>query len=266
MKPNFFTEITKSSLGKKTHVPIKYSPKILMAIPRPTNQRNKQKIHGLDIWNIYEVYWININKKPSMNICKITYNSNSSFIIEAKSLKLYINSLFNKPFKSIDELKSTIEKDIKNILKTPLTIHLYSCEKQNKTNQAIGQCLEKEIKTTTPFKAFLFNNVTCKETLYTNCFRSLCPITKQPDFATIAITYTGKKIDKQSLFDYLIQYRSYEHFHEQCIEKIYLDLINQKHIKNIIVQGLFTRRGGIDLNPIRSSTKTFKPFQRRPRQ
>ena len=104
------------------------------------------------------------------------------------------------------------------------------------------------------------------ETLFTHAFRSLCPITSQPDYATIILKYTGKKICHQALMNYIVSFKHHQGFHEQCVELIYEEILEKAGCQSLSVQGLFTRRGGLDINPIRSSYKTDSVYPKQCRQ
>ena len=253
----------KIPLGKKSAIPKLYNPNILVPIER-TNKRSKTK-YGIDIWNIYELYWLNKNKIPQTQLCQIRYASSSDYIIESKSLKLYLNSLNQTCFETKETLKKTIIKDIEKKIKTPVKIILKTKESIDKLENRISK-IEKNITAIKPFYKLKFTNKIVTETLYTDTFRSLCPVTEQPDFATLFITYSGKKMIKQELFNYLATCQNKPHFHEECIDIIYDTLISYSEIKELTVQGSFLRRGGIDITPIRSNQKNFSEIDRVIRQ
>ncbi len=254
---------TNIPLGKKSTIPKKYNPSLLIALKR---EKITDKInYGIDTWNAYELYWLNDKKIPTTALCQITYASHSDYIIESKSLKLYLNSLNNTSFKSTKSIKETIKKDLEKKISTPVSITFNKEKTIKKINIPIIK-IEKKITMIQPFTTFKFQNSLIKETLYTNTFRSICPVTSQPDFATLFITYSGKKIIKQTLYNYLANFYNKAHFHEECIEIIFNELFKTNQIKELTIQGSFLRRGGIDITPIRSNIKAFIQFPRIIRQ
>jgi len=212
-------------------------------------ERNKDLInHGIDIWNVYDFMYLDKNKIPKLKVLEIQIPYQSKLIIESKSMKLYLNQFYKKSFSNDQELlkriKNQIEKKIKSKIKVKLLKNFHS---------------EPEFK--------LLNNskqkFTLPNTIYKfNGFRSICPVTSQPDFANIYI-YTDKKIKVDWLNKYLVSYKEHGGFHEKCIDEIYMRLKKEFHPNHLEVCGRFQRRGGIDINPVRGNKKLilFKNFR-----
>jgi len=212
-------------------------------------ERNKDLInHGIDIWNVYDFMYLDKNKIPKLKVLEIQIPYQSNLIIESKSMKLYLNQFYKKSFSNDQDLlkriKNQIEKKIKSKIKVKLLKNFHS---------------EPEFK--------LLNNskqkFTLPNTIYKfNGFRSICPVTSQPDFANIYI-YTDKKIEVNWLNKYLVSYKEHGGFHEKCIDEIYMRLKKEFHPNHLEVCGRFQRRGGIDINPVRGNKKLilFKNFR-----
>ena len=204
--------------------------------------------YGSDIWNIYDFMYLDKNKVPALNVLEISIPSKSDFIIESKSMKLYLNNFYNKSFKSKNEIIKKIKKDIELKLKTNIRIKFINSFYKE------PQCIKLnnlKLKLTPSKKIVKFNG-----------FRSICPVTSQPDFANIYI-YSDKSINTLWLKKYLMSFANHGGFHEQCIELIFKTLKRDFSINHLEVCGRFQRRGGIDINPIRGThnKKLFVNFR-----
>ncbi|AGF48897.1 NADPH-dependent 7-cyano-7-deazaguanine reductase QueF [Candidatus Kinetoplastidibacterium galati] len=255
-------------LGHDIEYSFKYDPNYLFAIPRKTI--SKIPMYGLDIWNIYELSWLNNNGKPEIAIAKIEIPSNSLNIIESKSLKLYLNSFNNTNFENINEVKDILNKDISNAIQCPVFIKMITPENFHmlyiEKSSDVGLCIddiEVKINIYKPSPELLeLSNTSVdvvSETIISRMFRSRCPVTGQPDWASIKIKYKGIKIDHSSILKYIISYRDHLGFHENCIDKIFMDISYTCQPNYLSVYGNFTRRGGIDINPWRTSDRNEPP-------
>ena len=211
--------------------------------------RIKENIRfGIDIWNVYDFMYLDVNKVPHLVVLEIIIPSDSDLIIESKSMKLYLNHFYNKTYKTKNDILKIIKKDIETKIKSKIKVKLLT-KFSNEPNTVNLNSLKSKL---TPSKKILkFNG-----------FRSICPVTSQPDFANIYI-YTDKSVDTKWLKKYLMSFVDHGGFHEQCIELIFTEIKSRFHIKHIEVCGRFQRRGGIDINPIRGTQKTklFKNFR-----
>ncbi len=253
-------------LGKKTEYVNQYDPQLLFPIPRKKNRdaigvTQTLPFFGFDIWNHYEVSWLNQKGKPIVAVAVITIKCDSINIIESKSMKLYFNSLNNTMFHDIDEVTKVIEKDLKERLETDfihvklIPVSLFNKEEIYSAFQGI--CIDQlDIPCSTYHAnpAFLqTENEVITETLCSDLLKSNCLVTNQPDWCSVQITYTGKKINHESLLRYIVSFRNDNEFHEQCVEKIFMQINTYCKPSELIVYGRSTRRGGLDINSYRSS-------------
>ena len=279
--------IAATHLGKKSDGCESYNPSLLVAIPRSEN-RNQYNINntdlpfgGYDIWNCYEFSCLTENGIPVTRLLKLKYPCESEFLIESKSLKLYLNSFnmtrFGKTAKDcLDICKKTIEKDLNKKLNTTVEICFFDNNKNttrlfNKYKNIMKLVNERNVH----IKDFKENQnlLTTEDTVDAKSYyltfdslRSNCRITHQPDFGDIFIYYKSRKhITEESLVKYLVSFRSEYHFHEECCEMIYKrlhDLLDTND--ELIVCALYTRRGGIDISPVRFSknctNQDFEPL------
>ena len=195
---------------------------------------------GFDIWNVYDFMHLDKNKIPNLAVLEIIIPSNSDFIIESKSMKLYLNDFYNKSFKTINEISQIIKKDIEFKIKSKIKVRFIKSFSKEPTVININKL---KLKSSPNKKVLKFNG-----------FRSICPVTSQPDFASIYI-YSDKTIDLKWLKYFLISFADHGGFHEQCVELIFTELKNKFDINHLEVCGRFQRRGGIDINPIRGTHK-----------
>ena len=194
---------------------------------------------GKDIWNAYEFSYLDKNLIPHLTVLEIVIPSNSAKTVESKSMKLYLNSFYDRSYKSKKEILIKITLDLSNICKAKVSVNFKtSFTRKPKSISLINtKLLLTESKNIYKFEAF----------------RSLCPVTNQPDWAVIYLSF-GSKVDIPWLTEYLVSFRETGEFHELCMDKIYSTIKNKFNLKKITVYGRFMRRGGIDINPIRSSS------------
>lgn len=262
--------LEKSALGKTGNYDARYNPDVLFPIPR---QAKRDEIgvfgtlpfFGLDIWNHYEVSWLNRKGKPMVAAAVIRYGCETPFIIESKSMKLYFNSLNNTLFTDVDEVRAIVKNDLEARLGGSVFVDIFPLE--HLKNELIfsgfsGECID-ELDLECSHYELAPTLLSCgdediQETLYSNLFRSNCPVTNQPDWASIQIAYTGKKINHEGLLQYFVSFRNESEFHEQCVERIFIDIMKYCHPASLSVYGRFTRRGGLDINAYRSSDPDLK--------
>ena len=207
----------------------------------PIERIRSSESYGYDFWNAYEFSYLDFNKQPTLKVLEIKIPASSSFIIESKSLKLYLNSY--------SDFIST-----QNIVIAKITKDLSSITKSNVIVKAM-------IRKDHPFKSKSLRYVKAQKNngnlLRFDGFRSLCPVTSQPDFATIYIQHKSEVTPSIEIIDHLLTYRTKGEFHERCIEDICSHLSLSFNLKSLTVIGRFMRRGGIDINPIRSLAKKY---------
>ncbi len=201
---------------------------------------NKFESYGVDIWNAYEFSYL-LNDKPKLIVLEISIPSNSLYTIESKSMKLFLNSFYNKNFASSKEVLEILRKKISSKCKSNVKIisksSFKSFDKSDFTNK--------------------FGFIAYKG------FRSICPVTSQPDWGNIYLYSSTDSLNKRDIFNFLFSFRNHGGFHESCVEKIFLHIKESYSVNHLEVCGRFLRRGGIDINPIRSSQKKlfFKNFR-----
>ena len=263
-----------SPLGRHSDYVDHYDASLLFAVPR-SEARSSLGIQGVlpfvgvDIWNAYELSWLTNKGKPQVALAEIRVPCDSASLVESKSLKLYLNSFANSRFVDADQVSSRIAEDLVNLLNAPVAVELRAL---NTTFAAVpaGLCIDDQdleladvevgadvLRAGSEHKA---------ERLYSNLLRSRCPVTGQPDWATLSVEYQGHAIDPAGLLRYLVSFRNHQGFHEQVVERIFVDIQQRCRPDKLIVYGRFTRRGGIDINPWRSSDIARPVNWREPRQ
>jgi len=253
---------------------------LLQAISREKH-RNKVGLNnsnlpfiGKDIWTLYELSWLNQNGLPQVAVAKVEIDIKSINIVESKSLKIYINSFNQRKFKNDFDFIKILIDDLSRCICGKVSVNFFSLEeiKKQKISDFHNICIDNQnIKITSyKYNPFLLEvnskKKIVKENLYTHLFKSNCPVTLQPDWASIYIRYTGFLIDHDALLRYLISFRSHNEFHEECVERIFNDISNICKPKKLTVYARYTRRGGIDINPWRSNNSFIPTLVRFARQ
>ncbi|EKD55362.1 MAG: hypothetical protein ACD_60C00013G0004 [uncultured bacterium] len=268
MKQNTLTP-EQSDLGKKVEYDPHYNPDKLFPIPRKTKRDeigipDHLPFFGFDLWNHYEVSWLNEKGKPLVALAEISYGCETPCIIESKSMKLYFNSFNNSRFKNENTLQEIIKKDLEERVGGETSVKIIPLSDLNNTisfKEFSGECLDQLDITCSSYQveqSFLkTEEEQVEETLFSNLLKSNCLVTRQPDWASIQIAYAGKKINREGLLRYLVSFRNHNEFHEQCIERIFMDIMNHCKPKELSVYGRYTRRGGLDINPYRSTKNIF---------
>jgi len=268
-----------SELGKKSDYISTYNPACLFPIPRAAKrqeigiQPDKLPFYGFDCWNHYEVSWLNDKGKPMVAIAEIIYDCSSPKLIESKSLKLYFNSFNNTKISNVDALESIIKKDLEQRIEAAVNVRIITLDKAHTFNiQTLAgesiDALDVECSVYLVEPEFLsVEQDEVSEILYSDLLKSNCLVTNQPDWGSVQITYTGKKINREGLLKYLVSFRNHNEFHEQCIERIFVDIMTHCKPDSLTVYGRYTRRGGLDINPWRSTERAnFIPNLRLIRQ
>lgn len=253
-------------LGRQSEYPSSYSPALLAPIPRWDGRElldmdvEKLPFRGMDIWNAYEVSWLNEQGKPEVAVAEIQIPCTSRFLIESKSMKLYFNSLNQHRFVRRGDVIATLEEDLSKAAQGPVAVKLLS--PQMLLNQPItdfpGECIDGlnvSIEHYQPAPELLKADATdiVSESLFSHLLKTNCPVTHQPDWASVLIRYRGGRIDHASLLKYLISFRNHADFHEHCVERIFMDIQQQCQPQALTVYARYTRRGGLDINPFRST-------------
>ena len=251
-------------LGQHTPVVQDYAPHLLHAIPRVTARHDlglsqSLPFHGVDLWHAYEMSWLDETGKPVVWVGRFEVPANSPNIVESKSFKLYLNSLNSTPFPSVEKACETIVADISAAAGDAVTLELFPVDDATLAgSRLVGECLDGLAIAPwsgEPQAQQLIVQPDCvvEEALYSHLLRSLCPVTGQPDWATVWLHYRGAEVERSSLLQYIVAYREHQEFHEQCVERMFCDITTRCKPEFLQIQAFYTRRGGMDINPFRSS-------------
>ena len=258
-------------LGQQTTYAEKYDRTLLQPVPRRLN-RDQLNITatqpftiGADIWTAYEISWLNPKGVPQVAIADVSIDFRSENLIESKSFKLYLNSFNQTTFADFADVQQTLQRDLQDCAQGEVNVRLNSLA--DYTAQPIaalsGDCIDaQDIEVRDyAFNAALLNHCTgehlVEETLVSHLLKSNCLITQQPDWGSLQIHYIGKQINREQLLRYIISFRQHNEFHEQCVERIFCDLMQYAKPEKLTVYARYTRRGGLDINPYRSN---FEPL------
>lgn len=253
-----------SPLGQEVSYPTRYDSSVLFAIEREPNRAELHipaNWHGADIWYAYEISWLNSKGKPIAAVGRFSTPWNSPCLIESKSLKLYLNSFNESQFQDLATVQELISRDLSAVAQAKVEVSLYELTPYDgptisaldgqviddldiaidcyQPNANLLQCLE--------------NGTETQESLVSHLLKSNCPVTGQPDWGTVQIKYTGTQIDPEALLRYIVSFRQHTEFHEHCVERMYNDIMEHCQPSSLFVMARYTRRGGLDINPWRSS-------------
>lgn len=256
-----------SPLGKDTVYADQYNPRLLFPISRAEKRTEigvaeVLPFHGVDIWNAYELSWLNLRGKPVVAIAEFRIPAASDNLIESKSFKLYLNGFAQERIADVATLTATLLRDLSEAAGAVIGVRLSDA---NSSDHAIpgldGQLLDTQdidVEDYGPpqvdFLTTDGNATPVAETLVSHLLRSNCPVTGQPDWGSVQIAYRGAPINHAGLLRYLVSFRNHNEFHEQCVERIFVDLTQRCAPSQLSVYARYTRRGGLDINPFRSST------------
>lgn len=268
-----------SPLGLASSYPDRYDPEQLFAIPRSKGRTtiglaDDLPFQGEDIWNAYELTWLDTHGKPVLAIAELRVPADSGAIVESKSLKLYLNSFAGTQIKDSNEVSRLITQDLSAVCSAPVKVRLILATDTDYGNigRLPGFCIDALSITCDKYRVdsgllkLQVNAPIVQEELYSNLLRSKCPVTDQPDLGSVLISYSGPQIEPSSLLRYIISYRNHQALHETCIERIFLDIMDRCQPDKLTVYGRYLRRGGIDINPFRSNFETYARNVRLSRQ
>ncbi len=256
-----------SPLGKTSAYVATYSPEQLFPIPRAPKwaelglTAETLPYRGVDIWNCYELSWLLPSGKPVVAIGEFSIPADSPNIIESKSFKLYLNSLNQSRFDSREALAEVVTRDLSAAAGKPVGVRLRTLEEVAAQGIVLpeGVCIDALDVAIDNYDAPCAALLRCEparqveECLYSHLLKSNCPVTGQPDWGTVVIDYQGAALDHSSLLAYLVSFRQHADFHEQCVERIFLDLQRLLKPQRLSVHARYVRRGGLDINPYRST-------------
>ena len=255
-----------SPLGKPTEYRADYAPELLYPIPRQLKRdelgitADSLPFVGEDLWNAYEVSWLNPRGKPVVALAYFRVPAGSPSLIESKSFKLYLNSFNQTAFADPEMVEATLVRDLSSAAGAPVAARLEVLGRQPQVaiGYPAGELLDDlDITCTTyqpaPELLHTGDGPVVDETLYSHLLKSNCLVTGQPDWAMLVIRYRGRPIERASLLRYIVSFRGHNEFHEQCVERIYCDITRQCRPQALAVYARYTRRGGLDINPWRTS-------------
>ncbi|WP_237068381.1 NADPH-dependent 7-cyano-7-deazaguanine reductase QueF [Microbulbifer guangxiensis] len=253
-------------LGRETQYESRYNPGLLHPIDRGISRAHlglrgdTLPFSGVDEWWGFELSWLNPKGVPQVAVSRFTFPHDSAAMIESKSFKLYLNSLNQSEFASWEEVRDTLSRDLGAASGADVTVELFGVEDATlAVEKPEGFCLDQldiETRRYQPEASLLRLDAgrgAVSETLYSHLLRSNCPVTGQPDWATVCIDYRGPALDREALLAYIISFREHQDFHEHCVERIFCDLQNLAAFEELTVCARYTRRGGLDINPLRST-------------
>lgn len=264
-------ELAGLTLGQKTEYSNQYDASLLQPVPRSLNRddlalNGDLPFIGHDIWTMYELSWLNSNGLPQVAVGEVFIPATSPNLIESKSFKLYLNSYNQTQFKNWDEVTARLTQDLSNCAGETVLVNVNTVT--DYTNQPIvtmkGDCIDEQDITidSYEFDADLLQGAAgsevITESLHSHLLKSNCLITNQPDWGSVEIDYVGPKLNREALLRYLVSFREHNEFHEQCVERIFTDIMKYCKPSKLTVYARYTRRGGLDINPYRS-TEQDKP-------
>ena len=267
-----------SPLGKASAYADQYDATLLFPIPRAQKRAElgitgDAPFFGADLWTAYEVSWLNARGKPQVALAHITVPCESPNIVESKSFKLYLNSFNNSRFTSTEEVRDAIRADVSEAVwrgsDQPRTIGLklvlaeaFEQERMGELEGVLLDRLDIECDQYTPRPEPLkadHGQIPVSEDLVSHLLKSNCLVTGQPDWGSVQISYSGPQIDQEGLLKYIISFRNHNEFHEQCVERIFMDIWARCKPIKLSVYARYTRRGGLDINPLRTSSPQALP-------
>jgi 7-cyano-7-deazaguanine reductase len=261
-----------SQLGKASAYIDQFDASLLFPLPRETKRREigiagAVPFMGADLWTAFELSWLNPRGKPQVALAHFTIPCESTHIVESKSFKLYLNSFNNTRFESADAVRDRLRQDISTAIwhggpvqasagVQVLLPELFDREPVHELDGLSIDRLDVECTRYEPAPELLsaaFDEKPVEETLVSHLLKSNCLVTGQPDWGSVQIRYSGPQIDQAGLLQYIVSFRNHNEFHEQCVERIYTDIMARCKPAKLMVYARYTRRGGLDINPWRSS-------------
>lgn len=262
-------------LGQQTDYISVYAPQLLFPIARSESRKllgigDTLPFYGVDIWTGYELSWLNAKGKPVVAVAEFFIPCASEFIVESKSFKLYLNSLNQSHFESVAEVERLITQDLTRITNADVHVAITLLNTPAGATQHLANIAEVQGELLDELDVVVDNYHPAPELLTTEAgiideclvshlLKTNCPVTGQPDWASVVIRYKGNKIQRENLLRYIISFREHQDFHEHCIERIFSDIARMCKPEELVVYARYTRRGGLDINPFRSSNPNTKP-------
>ncbi|MGL4826289.1 MAG: NADPH-dependent 7-cyano-7-deazaguanine reductase QueF [Vibrionaceae bacterium] len=266
-------ELSCLTLGKTIAYNSDYDPSLLQGVSRRLGREglkleNALPFSGVDLWTLYELSWLNANGLPQVAIGEVRIPDSTPKLIESKSFKLYLNSLNQTRFTSWQQVTDTLIQDLSQAAGGPVSVQLFPLKHFTNTPVVAFDGVNIDQQNIT-IDSFDFDpqilhgaatGPTVTEKLHSDLLKSNCLITNQPDWGSICISYTGKQINKEKLLRYIVSFRMHSEFHEQCVERIFSDILHFCKPDLLTVYARYTRRGGLEINPYRTN-KNSQPQQ-----
>ncbi len=255
------------TLGKSTDYRDTYDASLLQGVPRSLNRdplglhADNLPFHGADIWTLYELSWLNGKGLPQVAVGHVELPDTSLNLVESKSFKLYLNSFNQTRFASWQDVAETLTRDLSACAQGKVKVSLYRLDelKGQPIARLHGTCIDDQdieidnYQFSADYLQGAASGKIVEETLVSHLLKSNCLITHQPDWGSVQIQYRGAKIDREQLLRYLVSFRHHNEFHEQCVERIFNDILRFCQPESLSVYARYTRRGGLDINPWRSN-------------
>ncbi|BBM02769.1 NADPH-dependent 7-cyano-7-deazaguanine reductase QueF [Microbulbifer sp. GL-2] len=259
-------------LGRETTYESTYNPQLLHPIQRSISRAQlglsagALPFFGEDEWWGFELSWLNSKGKPQVAVARFSFPAESPCMVESKSFKLYLNSFNQSKFESWRLVQDTLARDLGAAVGTAVEVNLLDVEDAAlAVERPQGYCLDdldilvEQYQPDPSLLALDESEEDISEILYSHLLRSNCPVTGQPDWATVMVEYRGPALKREALLAYIISFREHQDFHEHCVERIFCDLQQLAEFSELTVCARYTRRGGLDINPLRS-TRIEKPL------
>lgn len=270
------TTAEESSLGKSVAYRDDYDPSLLFPIPRQPKRAElglgeALPFHGVDVWNAYELSWLDSRGKPVVAVAEFRVPATSPHIVESKSFKLYLNTFAQTRMADTAAVEALLQRDLSAAAGAPVAVTLTAAADFAglRLQELAGECIDAldvdiaDYDTPRPDYLLADTSVEIEETLVSHLLKSNCPVTGQPDWASVQVRYRGPRLDRAGLLRYLVSFRRHSDFHEQCVERIYTDLLARCRPQSLAVYARYTRRGGLDINPFRCSDADAVPLNGR---
>ena len=264
--------LSQAPLGKASSYADQYDASLLFPIARNDKRveigvSGTSPFFGADMWTAYEISWLNARGKPQVALAQIAVPCESLNIVESKSFKLYLNSFNGSVFADFDAVAQTLKRDVSAAVGAGVSVRLTRPEvfDAQVIHELDGLSLDRldiDCSRYTPAPELLkleAEEIPVSEVLVSHLLKSNCLVTGQPDWASVQISYSGRAINQEGLLQYLVSYRNHNEFHEQCIERIFMDIWTRCKPTKLAVYARYTRRGGLDINPYRTSHPAALP-------
>lgn len=260
-------------LGQATGYPDRYDPSLLFAVSRAPQReeigiRDALPFTGADVWTAYEHTWLDAGGKPRIAMLSLEVPIDSPYIVESKSVKLYLGSYAQTRFDDEARVIESVARDLSSATGAPVKVSaLVDARIEALAGDSIDDAEVAVDRYQVDPSLLRAEGVVVTEALRSDLLRSVCPVTGQPDYASISVAYRGPRIDRAALLRYLVSYRLHAGFHEHCAERIFVDIAQRCGCESLTVHARFTRRGGLDINPFRTNAGVpVPPNVRTPRQ